>query len=98
MHSVKDLLVRRNAVLESIADQGARQSGWREWLAERLPEELRARITGVVEREATLVVFADSPGWSVRLRYALADLEADLRKENAALTRFVVRVMPAASA
>ncbi|HUN26100.1 MAG TPA: DciA family protein [Steroidobacteraceae bacterium] len=92
--SVKELLGRPSAVLDSIADQAARQRVWRAWLDERLPADLRARVSGVVAREGELVIFAVSAGWSVRLRYALADLEAELRGVDRAIERIVVRVMP----
>jgi hypothetical protein len=81
-------------VLAALADQAARQRAWRKWLDERLPEPLRARITGMVERDGELVIFAESAGWGVRLRYAVAELEADLRGAHPAISRVVVRVLP----
>lgn len=91
--SVKSLLARPAPVLASIAEQAARQRRWRDWLAEHLPS-LAARITGVVEREGELVVFAESAGWGVRLRYAMAELERELRSCNPAIERIVVRILP----
>lgn len=94
LDSVKSLLARSGPVLGRIADQAARQSVWRDWLAERLGEPLRARITGVVERDGALVVFTESAGWGVRLRYAVAELEAELRREHPQVSRVLVRVLP----
>lgn len=93
--SVKSLLARSGPVLGRIAEQAARQGLWREWLAERLGEPLRARITGVVERDGALVIFTESAGWGVRLRYAVAELEAELRQAHPQVSRVLVRVLPA---
>ncbi|MGH8150907.1 MAG: hypothetical protein ACRETB_13175 [Steroidobacteraceae bacterium] len=80
-------------MLASIADQAARQAGWRGWLNEHLPS-LVTRITGVVERDGELVLFAESAGWGVRLRYAMAELEPELRRSHPAIVRIAVRVLP----
>ncbi len=92
--SVKTLLTRPGPVLASIADQAARQRIWRQWLAERLPAGLLARVTGVVERDGELVIFTESAGWGVRLRYALAELDSELRHAHPAVARVAVRVLP----
>ncbi|MGH8258114.1 MAG: hypothetical protein ACREUG_00315 [Steroidobacteraceae bacterium] len=95
MDSVKSLLARSTPVLTSIADQVARQRSWRAWLDERLPESLRTRITGVVERDGELVIFTQSAGWGVRLRYAVAEIETELRLARPEVSRIIVRVLPA---
>jgi len=96
--SVKSLLARSGPVLGRVAEQAARQSVWRDWLAARIEAPLRARITGVVERDGALVLFTESPGWGVRLRYAVADLEAELRREHPEVSRVLVRVLPGGEA
>lgn len=93
--SVKSLLAHSGPVLGRIAAQAARQSAWRDWLTERIAEPLRARITGIVEREGALVIFTESAGWGVRLRYAVAELEAELRRQHPQVSRVLVRVLPA---
>ncbi len=95
--SVKSLLARPGPVMASIADQTSRQLGWRKWLTERLPEGLAARVTGVVERDGELVIFTESAGWGVRLRYALAELDSELRRTHPAVERVGVRVLPKGS-
>ncbi|MGB6449167.1 MAG: DciA family protein [Steroidobacteraceae bacterium] len=80
--------------MASIADQASRQRIWRQWLAERLPASLVARVTGVVERDGELVIFTESAGWGVRLRYALAELDTELHSAHPAVTRVAVRVLP----
>jgi hypothetical protein len=97
-HSVKALLQRSTPALAAIVDQRARQGLWHAWLQARLPAELLARVTGVVERDDALVIFTASASWSVRLRYAAGELESELRREQPALQRIVVRVLPPRSA
>ena len=93
-HSVKDLLARAVPVLSQAADQTARQAFWRPWLATRLSPELTPRITGITERDGNLVVFADSPAWSARLRYALQELHAEIREAQPDIKEVTVRVLP----
>ena len=93
-HSVKDLLARAVPILSQAADQTARQAFWRPWLEARLPPELPPRITGITERDGNLVVFADSPAWSARLRYALQELTAKIRETQPDIKEVTVRVLP----
>ena len=85
-------------MLDAIAAQAERQRYWRRWLAARLPAALLAYVTGIVERKAELVIFTASAAWGVRLRYALAEVETELRAASPEVQRVVVRVMPAARA
>ena len=93
-HSVKDLLARAVPVLSKAADQTARQAFWRPWLETHLPPELPPRISGITERDGSLVVFADSPAWSARLRYALHELTPQLREAQPDIREVTVRVLP----
>lgn len=96
--SVGDLLNRRHIpVLSRITGQSARQAFWRDWLAVHLPAGLAGRITGIVEREGTLTVFAESAAWSARLRYAMEELGAAVREADPHIERVVVKVMPGTS-
>jgi len=92
--SVKELLARAAPALRRVTEQAARQSFWREWLAMHLPGVLDARISGVAERDGTLVIFAASAEWSARLRYALTELEGEIRAAAPELTAIKVRVLP----
>jgi hypothetical protein len=92
--SVKELLRRSSPVLSSISDQARRQSRWRDWLADRLPATLATRVTGVVERGAELVIFTESASWGVRLRYAVAELESEVKQLSPSIGRISVRVLP----
>jgi hypothetical protein len=55
---------------------------------------MAARITAITERDGNLVVFADSPAWSARLRYALQELDASIRQAQPDIKEVSVRVLP----
>jgi hypothetical protein len=93
-HSVKDLLGRAVPFLSQAADQTARQAFWRPWLEAHLPPGLAPKITGITERDGSLVVFADSPAWSARLRYALQELAPQIRAAQPDINEVTVRVLP----
>jgi hypothetical protein len=93
-HSVKDLLGRALPSLTRVTDQAERANFWNGWLSAHLPPEVRSRVSGVVEREGELVIFAESAAWCARLRYALIDLEGEIRTAVPAITAVAVRVLP----
>jgi hypothetical protein len=80
--------------LKRVTDQGVRQDFWRTWLHAYLPAEIREKLTGVVERDGTLVIFAESPAWSARLRYAVQEIEAQILSAKPGITAVNVRVLP----
>ena len=92
--SVKEVLRRASPTLARVSDQAGRQSYWRHWFTQQLPAELTAHLTGVVERENTLVIFTDSAAWSARLRYCLQELEAQIKQAQPTIQHLSVRVMP----
>ncbi len=51
-------------------------------------------MSGIVEREGTLVLFAESAAWAPRLRYAVQEIEAPLRQAHPAIMSIKVRVLP----
>ena len=93
-HSVKELLARQLPSLTRVTDQAARQDFWNGWLSDHLPAQLRTRISGVAEQDGQLVIFAESAAWSARLRYALQELQPQMRAAVPALVAFAVRVHP----
>jgi hypothetical protein len=92
--SVKEVLDRLTPTLTRVSDQAARQTYWKQWLAQHLPVELTPRLSGVVEREDTLVIFAESAAWSARLRYVMQELEPEIKKVQPTIQHVNVRVMP----
>ena len=83
-------------MLTRLTDQASRQAYWKQWLAQHVPAELAARLSGVVEREDTLVIFAESAAWSARLRYVIQELEAQIKQAGPTIQHVSVRVMPKA--
>ena len=77
-----------------VTTQAARANFWSEWLSKRLPAETAARVSGVVERDDTLVIFAESAAWSARLRFAVQELEREILTAAGGVTGVVVRVRP----
>jgi predicted nucleic acid-binding Zn ribbon protein len=92
--SVKDLLARMTPTLTRVTHQATRQTFWRGWLEAHLPPEIAGKLSGVVEREGTLVLFAESSAWSARLRYAAQEIEAQIRAAHPGITEVTVRVLP----
>jgi hypothetical protein len=88
------ILARSGALLPGLTEQLALQKSWHEWLAARLPAPLPARLAGVVEREGCLTLLAASGAWAARLRYAVKDIEPEIRAHAPQLTAVRVRVMP----
>jgi len=82
--------------LTRVSDQASRQTFWKQWLAQHLPTELTPRLSGVVEREHTLVIFAESAAWSARLRYVMQELEPQIKHAQPTIQQVSVRVMPKA--
>jgi hypothetical protein len=92
--SVKALLSKMTPGLKRVTDQSERQDFWRRWLDTYLPLELRGKLTGVVERDGILIIFAESPAWSARLRYAVQEIEAQILKAKPGITSVNIRVLP----
>jgi hypothetical protein len=94
--SVKEILAGVSPTLTRVSDQASRQVYWKEWLAKHVPAELTVRLSGVVEREDTLVIFAESAAWSARLRYVMQELEGEIKQARPTIKHVSVRVMPKA--
>ena len=96
VHSVKDLLQRPAFALTRVSQQASRQQFWDQWLQEHLGAQLHARISGITEQQGQLVIFAESAAWSARLRFAVAELEAQMLAAAEQVTSVSVRVLPRA--
>ena len=92
--SVKDLLAKALPNLARVKQQVTRHKDWRERLTLYLPKDLLSRISGVVEREATLVIFSESAVWCTRIKYVIAEIESRFREDFPEITKFEVRVLP----
>jgi hypothetical protein len=81
-------------VLPQLTQQLALQKAWRAWLEVRLPAPLTRELTGVVEREACLTLMASSAAWAARLRFAVGEMEAEIRAHAPGIRVIKVRVRP----
>jgi hypothetical protein len=94
VHSVKDLIAQRAPALMRVTAQVGRTNFWTTWLSGHLPVEVGVRVTGVIERQGTLVIFAESAAWSARLRFAVQELEPQILAASPGLHAVLVRVRP----
>jgi hypothetical protein len=92
--SVKDLLAGNTPALLRLREQKARQALWGAWLDVHLPADARAHVSGIVERHGRLVIFTASAAWCARVRFAVAAVEAALKREHPAIAGVEVRVLP----
>ena len=96
LHSVKDLLDSSTFSLTRVSEQAGRQQFWDQWLLAHLGVQLHGRISGISEQEGKLTIFAESAAWSARLRFAVAELDAQIRAAGGKLRSVSVRVLPRA--
>jgi hypothetical protein len=80
--------------LKRVSEQKQRRDFWRDWLDEHFPAEITGKITGIVERDGILVLFAESAAWSARLRFTVLELESQILAAKSGLTAVEVRVLP----
>jgi hypothetical protein len=96
VHSVKDLLKSRTFTLSRVSAQASRQQFWDHWLQDQLGAQLHGRISGISEQEGKLTIFAESAAWSARLRFAVAELDGQIREAGGNISSVSVRVLPRA--
>ena len=93
--SVKGILANLTGGLKRVSEQRHRQDFWREWLEAHLPAQMTQKITGIVERDRTLVIFAESAAWSARLRFATQEIQHQIYAAKPGVVNDVsVRVLP----
>jgi hypothetical protein len=80
--------------LKRVSEQTHRRDFWRDWIDEHFPAEITGKITGIVERDGILVLFAESAVWSARLRFTVQDMESQILAAKSGLTAVNVRVLP----
>jgi hypothetical protein len=92
--NVKDLIKKTKLIRSDAAQFFDAERNWREFVAARLEPELLGRISAIAAQPPRLTFYADSPAWSARLRYALAELEPAIRARDPSIASVVVRVRP----
>jgi hypothetical protein len=89
--SINELMSAR-PILRNIAEKLPLQQSWADWLRAVVPPELAPHLVSAVPKPGELVVFADSPAWGVRLRYALSALGPQISSRDATILRTRVRI------
>ena len=92
--SVKEILSKLTPGLKRVSEQTQRRDFWRDWIDEHLPAEITGKITGIVERDGVLVLFAESAVWSARLRFTVEEMKSQILAAKTGLTEVNVRVLP----
>ena len=92
--SVKELLSKLTPGLRRVSEQTQRRDFWRDWIDAHFPAEITGKITGIVERDGVLVLFAESAVWSARLRFTVEELKSQILAAKTGLTEVNVRVLP----
>jgi len=91
-----DSIMKKQGWLHDLERQMGAQRQWLDWLAEALPAELRGQLVYAVQRGPELTVLTTSAAWSARVRFALAELEQQIRARQPDIVKITVRVAPAA--
>jgi predicted nucleic acid-binding Zn ribbon protein len=86
------LLAKAGITAKVIAQHSVNQQSWQIFLEKTLPTGLAAHICGISLQQATLTVMADSPGWAVRLRYALEEALPRIREKDTHVQKLLVKV------
>ena len=92
--SVKELLSKLTPGLKRVSEQTQRRDFWRDWIDVHFPAEITGKITGIVERDGVLVLFAESAVWSARLRFTVEEMKTQILAAKTGLTEVNVRVLP----
>ena len=92
--SVKEILSKLTPGLKRVSEQTQRRDFWRDWIDEHLPAEITGKITGIVERDGVLVLFAESAVWSARLRFVVEEMKSQILAAKTGLSEVNVRVLP----
>jgi hypothetical protein len=92
--SVKQILSKLTPALKRVSEQTHRRDFWRDWVDAHFPAEIAGKITGIVERDGILVLFAESAAWSARLRFIVQEMESQILAAKSGVTAVNVRVLP----
>lgn len=96
--NVKDLIKKTKLLGSDVTQFFDAEQDWRDFLATRLDPALLGHVTAIAVKPPRLTIYVESPAWSVRLKYALAEIDPQIRQRDAAITAVQVRVRPGAAA
>ncbi len=91
-----DSIMKKQGWLHDLERKAGAQRQWVDWLAQALPAELSSQLVNAVQRGPELTVLTASAAWSARVRFALAELEPQIRARQPDIVKIIVRVAPAA--
>jgi hypothetical protein len=94
--SAGDLLAEKLAKITKSAQSRPHESI--ELIQARLPLPLQPHVRHAQERNGVLLITTASAAWSTRLRFALAEIEPEIRRLWPAIQRVEIRVAPGRSA
>jgi hypothetical protein len=89
---VAELLARGRAAALLTGKPGV--FDWKDFIIDRLASDLGPRVTSVELRRTVLVVLTESAAWAARLRFALGEASAEIRRLKPEVTQVEVRVAP----
>ena len=89
-----DLISARLPALAQRALSTPEASEWHLTVMKALGPELANKVNGITLNSGRITVIADSSAWASRMRFVLAEIEAELRKVTPDFREVVVRVRP----
>src|SRR5688572_469869 len=96
--TVGDLISARLPTLAQRASASAETSEWHVAVMTVLGPELAVKVNRCTLESGKITVIAESAAWAARMRFALADAEAELGKRIPGFRELTVRVRPSRAA
>jgi len=93
--TVGDLISARLPTLAKGASESAEASAWQVAVMKALGPELANKVNRCFLDSGRLTVIAESSAWAARMRFALAELEPQLKELVPGYREVAVRVRPA---
>ncbi len=85
-------ILRSSREIERLLQETRQQAEITEQVRRRLPESLRPHLVAARLHRGELLLYADSPAWSSRLRYLSRDLKRQLLRRGRGISGLRVRV------
>jgi len=92
--TVGDLISARLPALAQRALSAPEASEWHVTVMKALGADLANKVNAITLNSGRITVLADSSAWAARMRFALAEIEPEVRKVTPDFRELVVRVRP----
>ena len=92
--TVRDLISARLPALAQRALSTSEASEWHVTVTNALGPELANKVNGITLNSGRITVLAESSAWASRMRFALAEVEPQLRAVTPDFRELVIRVRP----